>query len=80
MSAVTAAEALLDWLDTVDDTVDVDTEGRDRQVIVILTAAAEHATESIRRGRPGYAHFQLATALLRAQRVLDGTVPDGSAR
>jgi hypothetical protein len=57
-----------------------DQNGRDRQADVILTAAVEQATVSIRRGRPGYARFQLEAARFRAQRVLDGTVPDGSTR
>lgn len=51
-----------------------------KQAVVILTSAAEHAMTSINRGRPGYAHYQLERARLRAQRVLDGTVPTGSAR
>lgn len=49
--------------------------GRERQAVVILQAATEHAITSIRGGRPGYAQYQLERARLRAQRVLAGGVP-----
>lgn len=73
MSTQPLVDAFYDELNTV---------ARERQAVVIMTSAAEHAMTSISRGRPGYAHYQLERARLRAQAVLDGTVPtgDGGAR
>jgi hypothetical protein len=81
-SVVHISDLMLELLDALAavPTVDAETLGRERQVTVILESGVTHAIESIRRGRPGYARFQLKTAELRAQRVLDGTVPDGSSR
>jgi hypothetical protein len=81
-SVVHVSDLMLELLDKLAavPTVDAETLGRDRQATVILESGVTHALESIRRGRPGYARFQLKNAELRAQRVLDGTVPSGSIR
>lgn len=48
---------------------------RDRvqQADLVLDVAAKAAVASIRAGRPGYAHFQLARAQERASRILGPT-------
>lgn len=78
---VTAAEAVLETIDMLLGAVGVDlTLAREVQADLILAAAVLDAVASIRADRPGYARYQLEAARLRAQHVLDGTVPDGRGR
>ena len=49
------------------------TRDRIQQADLVLDTAVKAAIESLRGGRPGYAHFQLARAQERASRILGPT-------
>lgn len=49
------------------------TRDRVQHADMVLDAAVKAAVQSIRAGRPGYAHYQLVRAQERAQRVLGPT-------
>jgi hypothetical protein len=81
MTTLTAAEAVLETIDTVLGAIDVDLAvAREVQADHILTDSVTDAVESIRADRPGYARFQLEAGRLRAQHVLDGGSLLGGAR
>jgi hypothetical protein len=49
------------------------TRNREHQALVVLDVAVKAAIESLRKGRPGYAFFQLERAGMRAERILGPT-------
>lgn len=63
-----------------DDAHQVATTDRAGTADMVLDQACKAAVESLRRGRPGYAEYQLARAGERAGRILGGGAPEMVAR